>query len=138
MAQKSNTTSSLLKYGKYDKLAQKFLKASDEILIQSLPYQRNIKQVYSELKNTNHINKFLKALFQIKFFSNFQLIQICYHKKSYSQAQLLSFSDDENINNGELSASEFHQYIQSVKKVKISFFKQALTPFLTFTQLVLF
>lgn len=129
MAQKSNPTSSQLKFGKHDKLAQKIIKASDEFLIQSLPYQRNIKNLYHELKNTNHINELLNKLFQIKFFNNFQLIQICYHQKSYSQAQIVSVDELGSINNGELSASEFHQYLQSVKKSKNKFFQTGVDAF---------
>jgi hypothetical protein len=58
VAQKSNTTSSQLKLGKYDKLAQRIFKASDELLVKSLPYQRNVKNLYHELKNANQIEDF--------------------------------------------------------------------------------
>lgn len=129
MAPKSNNSPTQSIKRKFERLQQRVTKASEDLLIQSLPFQRNAKSIFHEIKNSSQIEQFLKSLFQLKFFKNIELIQICFHRKSYSQAQIVSCNHHMESNSGELSATEFHQYLQSVKKSKNKFFQTGVDAF---------
>lgn len=129
MAQESNNTPSTALIRKFDKLKQRLARPSEDLHIQALPQQRNIKAIFHSIKNSNDIDLFLKVLFQLKFFKNIELIQVCFHQKSYSQAQIVSCNSHNESNEGELSATEFHQYLQSVKKSKNKFFQAGVDTF---------
>lgn len=129
MAEENSRTSIILEPSQKEKYLQKVSKNVFDFLPQLFPEQRSLKSILKELSNTNQIEDLVRLIFSIKFFKNFEILQICYHIKSYTQAKIISSDQNVELNMSDLSAVEFHQYLQSVKKSKNKYFQTGVDAF---------